>query len=1253
MHTKNNHTTVLIILSCLIMVLSLFAFVQAAQAATPIYVRPGGDDVNCNGTADVDYSGSGGPGLACAVQTIHQGIALVDAGGTVNVADGTYDYESEGHPADKGLIKIPKPLTIKATEDGNAIRPVINGTGNDGVFKIYTETFSNGTVVIEGFDITGDPTVGIAITAPMYQIPTQENTVIIRDNLIHGMIGGLDFWGTTTFVPGTPDPANAVTSNIQVTDNQFYDLGVSGAYEGFGIMLEDLAGTAKTGGQFAAIIEGNDFGTILDKDASNPGAGIVLYRANSDNGEAVNFRAANNTFSGPVSVGIGIISGEGVAYPEIVDNDFSNAGLGVYSTISDTIDASGNWFGTSTPAGVAAKIFGSVDYTPWLASGTDTSTDPGFQGDFSTLWVDDNSPQTGTTGRIQEGVELVSGSTVNVAAGTYTELNILVDKSVAIIGDPGDPTAGPGVNAPVIDGGSAYGDAFKIENGVTDVTIKGFEVSNYATSDYNGVGNAVSAWEASTSNVTIQDNYFHDLGYNGVLVGNDKGALWGDHTNWLIKGNIIEDFGYIGFELTNTSNSSIEDNVIHMSTPYIGAIFSSARRSESGLTIKNNLIDGTPSDTFPVIYIYAYDLDMDNPNLDNVLIQGNTISTSGTPFQIYVRNIGTGTVTNTTVEDNSLTSLKNLTAQTVDASPNWWGSACGPTNISGDVIYSPWYTDASMTTTASGGAGAFIFPTGSTTASMNAVITCAAPGSTFSFESGAYPGGLLVGETKSDLTFELNGQTVTGGSPAFTINGDDVTIQNGILDGWTGSANNDTAAIQVSTGADNFNLLRSEVTHWKDGLELLGPVTSFKVVSNWFHDNTESGLQVNSGATINGVLTIEGNLFKENAGPGIQNDNGALLDAEYNSWGDYAGPTVGAGDGVSANVDYEPWNFFEPFIDVDPDSDLLVRNVVENQSFDVKLKVDTQKLYGLSFKLNWDATMLTLNSTTFTSPWVGKCASLSSTAGEAAYRCNLEYPTPEYDADGGTILTLNFTANGSGLSGNGPWESFFDISHLAADTSAGAVGGVKIWVNNAGYGAPSLAERDITDSDDGKLIITGLANYTGFVDLQGRNNDSGALVQVFSSADKLTSTELANATSAAGGGYTTAHLSPGILTIGTTYHLFVDRELYLPTTIMFTDPSLIPQPPIPTDWEDFKLLSQRPLTPLSLVLLLGGDAVSDDLIDILDAGCIGSAYNPFNPNVTNCGGQGSSDVNGDSYTNIYDLTLMGGNFTLNVSPWTP
>ena len=55
-----------------------------------------------------------------------------------------------------------------------------------------------------------------------------------------------------------------------------------------------------------------------------------------------------------------------------------------------------------------------------------------------------------------------------VSDGTYYEHNILIDKPLTILGDPGDAAAGPGTNAPVIDGtGSEYPhDGFKIKNAV-------------------------------------------------------------------------------------------------------------------------------------------------------------------------------------------------------------------------------------------------------------------------------------------------------------------------------------------------------------------------------------------------------------------------------------------------------------------------------------------------------------------------------------------------------------------------------------------------------------------------------------------------------------------------------------------------------------------------------------------------------------------------------------------------------------------
>ena len=118
------------------------------------------------------------------------------------------------------------------------------------------------------------------------------------------------------------------------------------------------------------------------------------------------------------------------------DNDLSGSdSFAVQNTsASTTLNASANWWGANDPATVASLVEGSVDYTPWLDVGTDTSGDPGFQGDFAVLNVDDDSPQTGSTGRIQEGVDLVTASTVNVLPGTYEEQVVITKDNVQVIG---------------------------------------------------------------------------------------------------------------------------------------------------------------------------------------------------------------------------------------------------------------------------------------------------------------------------------------------------------------------------------------------------------------------------------------------------------------------------------------------------------------------------------------------------------------------------------------------------------------------------------------------------------------------------------------------------------------------------------------------------------------------------------------------------------------------------------------------------
>jgi hypothetical protein len=368
------------------------------------------------------------------------------------------------------------------------------------------------------------------------------------------------------------------------------------------------------------------------------------------------------------------------------------------------LNASVNWWGSASSPAARINTAGTVDFTPWLDTGTDISGDPGFQGDFATLWVDDNSPQTGTAGRIQEGINLVSGSTVNVLPGTYNEgPQVVIGKDVTVTGADKattiiHPTANTGTSGDargwfLVQPGyelnlsqvTLDGTGFLIWQGIRHLgegTIDQVDFVNIRYNEstaYQGV--AVAAFGAPDMNVDISHCSFTGIGRVGVLYFGTgiTNSLYSYNTytgkgagNWLDYG--VEFGGGAKGTIDNSSftncygvASDASESAGVMGTEYYG--------DGTEMTVTNSNV---------------------NNNLNGIFVGYDDTET--TVAEIH-QNVITGN-TNYAVYCTQPT-------QWADATLNYWGDATGPHHpvnnpgglgdeVSDYVLFDPWYTDPGM-----------------------------------------------------------------------------------------------------------------------------------------------------------------------------------------------------------------------------------------------------------------------------------------------------------------------------------------------------------------------------------------------------------------------------------------------------------------------------------------------------------------------------------------------------------------------------
>ncbi|MCL4257586.1 MAG: hypothetical protein KJZ53_03540, partial [Anaerolineales bacterium] len=412
----------------------------------------------------------------------------------------------------------------------------------------------------------------------------------------------------------------------------------------------------------------------------------------------------------------------------ITGNSFTNSEYGLINFTALAVDASGNWWGTTDPAEVAAlalSLNNNTDYGPYLASGTDLSSDTGFQGDFSVLFVDPNNPQT--MGQIQEAVDMVeTDGMILLLPGTYTEGRIVISRNMSIVGcgcDSNKAVINPNANITgdnaaqawflieedvyfamsdvVLDGASFYVSQALRNHGytmLTDVDFKnivtsnpyrGIAVSSFGGTVPGGAGGDTHSGGLLPSELIIDGGTYTNIGRIGVLVKGDESyaQVYGINYTGKGDGNWLDYAIEIG---AGGKATSITGNTISGNT---GVATSDGSKS-AGILVTSYYGPGTEA------YIY------DNTIINNTtgVSVGYNASDGSLVEMSHNRIVG---------NDYGVVSTGPL----VNATENWWGDATGPLDasavadlcglavanaglgdeVSGCVIYTNWLTADPLT----------------------------------------------------------------------------------------------------------------------------------------------------------------------------------------------------------------------------------------------------------------------------------------------------------------------------------------------------------------------------------------------------------------------------------------------------------------------------------------------------------------------------------------------------------------------------
>ncbi len=316
---------------------------------------------------------------------------------------------------------------------------------------------------------------------------------------------------------------------------------------------------------------------------------------------------------------------------------------------------------------------------------------------------------------IQEAIDAATGTTINVAAGTYNEA-VKVDKSLTLRGDPG-AIIQPDNTTPTHDGDRRCGIYVA---GVNNVTIDGFEIDGTGGTVHYGI------YLFNSNSTVVKNNVIHDITNEIGAPGGDVAGVGILFFGWdqgiddaIIENNTVYNTGRMGIWVGGmdgityhweVSNSNvIRNNTVHHAwqgptNDHGGAVQYNAPKNS---LIEDNVIHDTGLNNYG-IYIYGSVASTPNRIVGNDIYNNNIgirvktkASDSGWwPVELGGNTYGAPEAHFNNIYNNTTYGLENLDTDPtyqVNATNNWWGDASGPSTspgtgdkVSANVDYDPW-----------------------------------------------------------------------------------------------------------------------------------------------------------------------------------------------------------------------------------------------------------------------------------------------------------------------------------------------------------------------------------------------------------------------------------------------------------------------------------------------------------------------------------------------------------------------------------